>query len=180
MRVIFRDESTFETGQRVRRFVTSISGEKYCPDCLNKLKHSGGQSVMDWGAICGIQTSGLIEFKKTLKQVKRGKNKDMLEDSITSTDYINQILEPWPSPWYESLKALGHRSIFMQDNASIHGSKESRLWLRQHQIETMEWSPSSPDINPDEWIWKGCKQKIKRYPRLITNSNDLYVAAKKE
>ena len=122
---------------------------------------------MVWGALCGTQASGLIEFKKTTKQIKRGKNKDMLKKSITSTDYINQILEPWLGPWYQSLKALDYCPIFMQDNTSIHGSKESHIWLRQHQIETMEWPPSSPDLNPDEWMWKGCKQMIKRYPTLL-------------
>lgn len=75
LRVIFSDESTFETGQRARQFVTRRSHEKYCPDCLNKFKHSGRQSVMVWGAICGNQASGLIEFKKTTKQIKREKTR---------------------------------------------------------------------------------------------------------
>ena len=180
LRVIFSDESTFETRQRARQFVTKRSFEKYCPDCLNKFKHSGRQTVMVWGGICGNQASGLIEFKKTAKKIKRGKNKDMLKESITSTDYINQVLEPWLGPWYHALKELGHRPIFMQDNASIHGSKESRLWLRQHQIEIMKWPPSSPDLNPDEWMWKDCKQKIKRYPKMITNAKDMFAAATKE
>lgn len=46
MRVIFSDESTFETDQRARKYVIRRLGEKYCPDCLNKLKHSGHPSVM--------------------------------------------------------------------------------------------------------------------------------------
>ena len=152
LRIIFTDESTFETGQRARQFVTRRSGEKYCPDCLNSFKHSGRQSVMVWGGIFGQQASELVEFKKTLKKMKRGKNKDLLKDSITTTDYINQILEPCLFPWYEALKAQGYRPIFMQDNASIHDSKEARLWLRQHQIEVMTWPPSSPDLNPIKYM----------------------------
>ena len=85
-RIIFINESTFETGQRARQFVTGRSGDKYYySDCLNIFKHSGGQSVIVWEGICGQQASKLVEFKKTLKKVKRGKNKDLLKDSIATT-----------------------------------------------------------------------------------------------
>ena len=151
-RIIFTDESTFEIGQRARQFVARRSGEKYCPNCLNSFQYSGRQSVKVWGGICGQQASELVEFKKTLKKMKRGENKELLKDSITTTDYINQILEPCLFPLYEALKAQGHRPSFMQDNASIYDSKEARLWLRQNQIEVVTWPPSSPDLNPIEYM----------------------------
>lgn len=100
MRVIFSDESTFETGQRAREFVTRRPYEKYCPDCLNHYKRSGRRSVMVWGAICGDQASRLEELKKTEKTDRAGKKKK----SIGSKDYIEQILEPCLKPWYELLK----------------------------------------------------------------------------
>ena len=81
-RVIFSDESTFETRQRARQFVTKRSEEKYCSDCLSKFKHSSRQSVMIWRAICDTQTSELMKFKKTMKKVKRDKNKNLLKKFI--------------------------------------------------------------------------------------------------
>ena len=48
---------------------------------------------MIWGVFCGNQISGLIEFKKITKQIKREKNKNMLKKFIISIDYINQMLE---------------------------------------------------------------------------------------
>lgn len=44
----------------------------------------------------------------------------------------------------------------------------------------MEWPPDSPDLNPTEWMWRGSKAKIKRYPRLITNEKDMFEAASRE
>ena len=135
---------------------------------------------MVWGGICGDQTSDLIHFKKTLRVLKRGKNKGTLQIGLTAIDYIEQILQPYVLPWYTELKKREYRPIFIQDGASIHGAKEVQLWLRQNRIKTMIWPPSSPDLNPDEYMWKGCKARIRRYPRMITNTEYLFQAAKEE
>ena len=180
LRVIFSDESSFETGQRARIFVTRRSGERHCPDCINKFKHSGRKSIMVWGGICGNQTSDLIHFKKTIRLLKRGKNKGTARAGLTASDYIEQILRPCVLPWYRELERRGYRPIFMQDGASIHSAKEVQLWLRQYKIETITWPPSSPDLNPDEYMWKGCKSRIRRYPRLITNTDTLFDCAREE
>lgn len=80
-------------------------------------------------------------------------------ESITSTDYINQVLEPALEPCYRALEEDGRSPIYMQDGASIHSSAEAGLWLRSHRIEVMEWPPSSPDLNPTENMWRGVKGK---------------------
>lgn len=46
MRIIFSDESIFETKERAKTFVIKRLNEKYCPNCLNKSKHSDRQSIM--------------------------------------------------------------------------------------------------------------------------------------
>ncbi len=35
------------------------------------------------------------------------------------------------------------------------------------------WPPSSPDLNPDEYIWKGIKQKIRVYDKIILTSKNI-------
>ncbi len=62
---------------------------KYYPGCFNGFKHLGQTPVIVCGAICGKQATHLVEFKKTLKQTKRGGKKS----SIASVDYIHQILK---------------------------------------------------------------------------------------
>jgi transposase len=170
LRVIFSDESTFQTSERARQFVTRRSEKRYCPDCLSNFKHSGRESVMMWETICESHVTHLMKLKKT-------KKRDSKKKFIFSTDYIQQILAEHLASWYEVLKAHEVRLIFMQDNASIHESKEIKLWLRQHQIEVLKWPPASPDLNLTKWMWKDCKSKIRRYPRLITNEKKMFEVA---
>ena len=178
--MIFSDESSFETGQRNRVYVTRRSNERHCPECVQHFKYSGRQSLMVWGGIVGEQATELCPLPGSIKPTKRGAMKGSLRKSITSTDYIEQILEPFVLPWYRALEEQGLRPIFMQDGAGIHGSKETMLWLRQHRIETLVWPPSSPDLNPCEYMWRCMKQKIREYKRMILTSNDMWPAAKKE
>ena len=132
---------------------------------------------MAWGGFCGDQCSDLVEFKKTSKIQKRGKKKGQLVESITSQDYVEQILEGHVKRWYEGLKDLGYRPIFMQDNAPIHNNGLVRAWFKKNNIEVLEWPPDSPDLNPDEYMWNRSKQKIKSYPRLIFTSDKMFEAA---
>lgn len=180
MRVIFSDESSFETGQRNRVFVTRRVDERYCPDCLQYYKYSGHQTLMVWGGIVGKQATELCQLPGSIKTATSGANKGTKKKSIASIDYIEQILRPHVLPWYRALEESGLRPIFMQDGAGIHGSKETLTWLKDHGIETLVWPPSSPDLNPDEYMWKGMKQKIRSYKRMILTSKDMWPAAQYE
>lgn len=45
------------------------------------------------------------------------------------------------------------------DNVRYHKSAETRKWAEQHRnrIELFYLPPYSPDLNPDEWVWKNVK-----------------------
>jgi len=45
------------------------------------------------------------------------------------------------------------------DRAGYHTSKETREWVKKHEnrIELFFLPPYSPDLNPDEWVWKNVK-----------------------
>ncbi len=48
------------------------------------------------------------------------------------------------------LAAVSHPMVFMQDNAPYHKSRIVMDFLAENNIETLDWPPQSPDMNPIE------------------------------
>jgi hypothetical protein len=63
-KVIWLDESTFETGKCGRIWVTRRTDEKRCLDCIRSIYRSGRFSVMIWGAIGWDYKSELVFLEK--------------------------------------------------------------------------------------------------------------------
>jgi hypothetical protein len=123
LRMIFNDESTFQTNERIRQFITRRSKERYCFDCFSNFKHSRHESIMMWKIICESHVIHLMKLKKI-------KKKDSKKKFISSTDYIQQISAEHLASWYEVSKAHEIWFVFMKDNVFIHESKEIKLWRR--------------------------------------------------
>ncbi len=69
-------------------------------------------------------------------------------------------------------------SIFMHDNARIHTARHTKKWLKENNIEVMEWPPYSPDLNPIENLWFLLKSAIYQHrPDLLTMQGDEKVLA---
>ena len=59
------------------------------------------------------------------------------------------------------------------DNAPIHRATKVQDYLEKNNIQTLEWPPYSPDLNPIENMWRKLKSTIFQIcPESETFSNN--------
>jgi len=69
-------------------------------------------------------------------------------NSALFTDYLGYLIDD-----------VEGKIFLVVDRAGYHTSHETALWLTEHKdrIELFFLPPYSPDLNPDEWVWKNVK-----------------------
>ncbi|GBM53828.1 hypothetical protein AVEN_24104-1 [Araneus ventricosus] len=70
--------------------------------------------------------------------------------TLTDVRYRDEILDPYVSPY---AGAIGNVFILMDDNARPHRSVIVEDYDEGDDLERMEWSAQSPDLNELEDLW---------------------------
>ena len=63
---------------------------------------------------------------------------------------------------------------FIQDNAPVHTSAQTRAWLDSKLVNTSVWPAQSPDLYIIENIWRECKIKLRKNLDGCKSCSDLF------
>ncbi|TKA53783.1 hypothetical protein B0A49_12853 [Cryomyces minteri] len=93
--------------------------------------------------------------KDFITEHKTGKEISVMHNGYSAGSYVEVLEDQLPEYYKPGMK-------FMQDNARIHTAKATKEFLEEHGIETIEWPPYSPDMNPIEHAWIHLKRLVYR------------------
>ena len=154
-RVVWSDESIFQLIPARKTWVRRRPNERYNPECVvSTMKHGSGK-VHVWGCMSqrGVGTIKVVEGR------------------LDSKAYIKVISGSIKT---DGRRLGGNNFIFQQDGAPCHTSKYSIAWLKRNGINSLPWTPQSPDLNPIEHLWEHIASQMDQKPcRNIEELKDL-------
>ena len=144
-RIVWTDELYIHlNGKGGKVWIIRHMEEEFHEDCL-VLKFQNKNSVMIWGAICGGS-------QRTVSPVVIWQKKDW--GNINSQTYCQHVMRPVLYPfWYKMSQEEGYWFYVMEDEAAAHKARGTQVVRDEYSIESLDWVPSSPDLNQIEAVW---------------------------
>lgn len=153
-RVLYTDETPLHLVQTSqRRYYRSRRGAGHVQIVQPRVQGGGG-SCMVWSGFSSLGVLPLHQF----------------HGNVTAQSYI-AALDEHVQPFFAANPAFQ----LQQDNARPHTARVTRQWFTQHNVQTMEWPPCSPDLNPIENCWGHLKSELDK--RHIHGMNQLFETA---
>lgn len=95
--------------------------------------------------------------------------------TLTAIRYRDEILGPIVRPYAD---AVGPGFLLVHNNARTHVARVCGQFFEDGGIDTIEWPPRSPDLNPMEHIWDIIFRSIRHHqvaPQTVQELSDALV-----
>ena len=93
------------------------------------------------------------------------------DGNLNAQKYRDRVLAPHVVPL---LQNQGVISVFQQDNARPHVSRDNIQFLRNNNIDFIDdWPSKSPDLNPIEHLWDNLYTRVRQRQNPPGNVNEL-------
>jgi hypothetical protein len=149
-KILFTDEVRIGLRYDGRVKVWRCKGERFSPECTTSTI-TIRSSIMYWGFISANGTGQLIRCT----------------NRMSAQEYIKVMEEV-------SIFTLSSFSmIYMDDNAPIHRAAIVQKWKVDNGVQSMEWPPYSPDLNPIENVWAQLKENLNKLKHRPDNIFEL-------
>jgi transposase len=161
---LYYDETTIQSNMRRRLKILCKRGERRRLDCI-QFKFISGHTSLHCAAVIGYNFKSKIVFLST-----KGEGK-----GFTQRKYEDQILHGLLGDICRDKHAqsiglfyIDDDYFVVEDGSRVHGkknTKKNRGLCNKAQVEcfiySIDWPPSSPDLNPIENMWRILKQALR-------------------
>jgi hypothetical protein len=164
---VYYDESTIQSNMRRRLKVLRKRGERRRLDCI-QFKFTSGRTSLHCAAAIGYNFKSKIVILST-----EGEGKGFTQKKFEA-QILRGLLGEICIEKHNQRQSLGSFCVdddyfVVEDGSKVHGKKDTKKnggLCNKARVEcfiySIDWPPSSPDLNPIENVWRILKQKLRQ------------------